>query len=416
MSVAELTEVQAKPVVTTPVAPTKERLLALDVFRGATIAGMLLVNDPGTWSAIYPPLEHASWNGWTPTDLIFPFFLFIVGITTHLSLGARKASGDEHDDLVKKVIRRGVMIFLIGLALNAFPFFWWGKIAGNPDPSFLDRFVYRYQNLRYLGVLQRIGIVYLIAGLISLRATRRQIIITAVAILLGYWILIMAVPVPGTGTIGAFVEDQPAKTLAAWSDRLILGTNHTWASTKEWDPEGPMSTIPAIATALLGILAGQWITRKDKSLVERVAGLFGAGSLAMVAAEFWSWQFPINKNLWTSSYVLFCAGFACVGIATCLWLIDVNHVRGAWSTFFAVYGTNPLIAFAGSGLVARLIYTLIKVPYQGESIPLQEWTYKVGFEPFFPAKFASLLWALCFVAFWYGVLWVLYKRKIFVKV
>ncbi len=416
MSVAELAKTEAEPAVTSTVAPLPmERLLALDVFRGATIAGMLLVNDPGSWSAIYPPLEHAPWNGWTPTDLIFPFFLFIVGITTHLSLGTRKASGAAQRDLVKKVIRRGLMIFFIGLALNAFPFFWWGKIAGNPDPSFLQRFAYRYVHLRYLGVLQRIGIVYLVAGLVSLRATRKQIIITAVSILLGYWMIMMLVPVPGTGTIGAFVQTVPDKTLAAWSDRLILGTNHTWAETKRWDPEGPLSTIPAVATALLGILAGQWITRKDKPLIERVAGLFGGGCLAMVAAELWHWQFPINKNLWTSSFVLFTAGFACVALATCLWLIDVYHVRG-WTQPFAVYGLNPLIAFAGSGLMARLIYSLIHVSYQGERIPLQAWTYRVAFQPYFTDKFASLLWALCFVAFWYGILWVLYKRNIVVKV
>jgi predicted acyltransferase len=415
MPVAELIETQAMPVVTSPaVPPPRERLLALDVFRGATIAGMLLVNDPGSWGSIYPPLEHAPWNGWTPTDLIFPFFLFIVGITTHLSLGTRRSSGAVQRDLVKKVIRRGLMIFLVGLCLNAFPFFWWGRIAGNADPTFLQRVAWRFEHLRFLGVLQRIGIVYLFAGLISLRATRNQIIGTAVAILLGYWIIMMLVPVPGTGTIGAFVQTQPERTLAAWTDRLILGTNHTWVQTKTWDPEGPLSTIPAIATALLGILAGQWITRKDKPLIERVAGLFGAGCLAMVAAELWHWQFPINKNLWTSSYVLFTAGFACVALATCLWLIDVNQVRG-WTKPFAVYGLNPLVAFAGSGLMARTIDSLIKVNYQGKPTSLHEWSYRIAFQPFFADRFASLLWGLCFVAFWYGILWVLYKRNIIVK-
>src|SRR5438128_3767968 len=206
-----------------PLPPPAERLAALDVFRGATIAGMLLVNDPGTWSAIYPPLEHAPWNGWTPTDLIFPFFLFIVGITTHLSLRKR-----QPDAMVPKIIRRGLLIVLVGLLLNAFPFFWWGKIAGNPVPNFWDRVVYRVEHLRFMGVLQRIGIAYMAAALLTLRTTKRQQIAIISAILIGYWIVMTLVPVPDTGTIGAFLVDQPDKTLAAWLDRTLLGTNHIW--------------------------------------------------------------------------------------------------------------------------------------------------------------------------------------------
>ena len=416
MSVAAFVETKAKLVVTSTVAPPpKERLLALDVFRGATVAGMLLVNDPGTWSAIYAPLEHAPWHGWTPTDLIFPFFLFIVGITTHLSLGTRKQSGADQHALVKKIIRRGLLIVLFGLLFNAFPFFWWGKIADNPDPTFLDRVIYRAAHLRYAGVLQRIGVVYMCAALISIRVSRKQLIGIIAGILIGYWVIMTLVPVPGTGTIGAFVLDQPSNTLAAWSDRVILGSNHIWASSKTWDPEGPLSTIPAIATALLGILAGQWITQKQRPLIERVAGLYGIGCVGMVVAEFWHWVFPINKNLWTSSYVLFCAGFACVALATCLWLIDVQGWKG-WTKPFAIYGLNPLVAFLGSGLMARAIGSLIKVNYEGKPVAFQQWSYKVAFEPFFADKFASLLWALCFVAFWYGVLWILYKRNIVLKV
>src|SRR6059036_1179245 len=169
-----------------PLAPARERLLSLDVFRGLTVAGMLLVNDPGSWSAIYPPLEHAEWHGWTPTDLIFPFFLFIVGITTELS---------KKDP--KRIVRRGLLIVLAGLLLNWFPFFWWGKIAGNPDPSFWDRVIYRIEHLRFAGVLQRIGIAYMAAALLTLRTTRRQQIAIISAILIGYWIVMTLVPVPG---------------------------------------------------------------------------------------------------------------------------------------------------------------------------------------------------------------------------
>ena len=386
-----------------PAAAPKERLAALDVFRGATIAGMLLVNNPGSWSAIYAPLEHAEWNGWTPTDLIFPFFLFIVGITTHLS---RKEP--------KQIVRRGLLIVLCGLVLNAFPFFWWGKMAGIAAPTFLQRVAWRFAHLRFMGVLQRIGIAYMCAALIARKTDRRQRIAVIVAILVGYWIVMTLVPVPGTGTIGAMLLDQPEHTLAAWTDRLILTTNHIWSSTKTWDPEGPLSTIPAIATVLLGILAGEWITDKRRPLVERVVGLYGAGSLTMVVAKFWDWVFPINKNLWTSSYVLFTAGFACVALATCIWLIDMLAVK-RWTKPFTIYGLNPLVAFVGSGLMARLIDSLIKLDFRGKPTSLHQISYAVVFEPFFEPKFASLLWGLCFVTFWLGILWVLYRRNIVIK-
>ncbi|HEV7920727.1 MAG TPA: heparan-alpha-glucosaminide N-acetyltransferase domain-containing protein [Thermoanaerobaculia bacterium] len=381
-----------------------ERLVALDVFRGVTIAAMLLVNNPGSWSAIYGPLEHAEWHGWTPTDLIFPFFLFIVGITTHLS---RKEP--------KRIVRRGLLIVLLGLLLNAFPFFWWGKMAGFAQPTFLDRVAWRFEHLRFAGVLQRIGIAYIAAALISLYATRRQIIITIAAILIGYWVLMTCVPVPGTGELGAFVLDQPPKTLAAWLDRAILGTNHIWSSTKTWDPEGPLSTLPAIATALLGVLAGAWLTRRDKPLIERVAKLYGAGCLAMLAGKLWDWVFPINKNLWTSSYVLFTAGFACVALATCLWLIDVEGRRG-WTKPFVIYGVNPMAAFVGSGLMARLIDSLIKVRRGNELKSLHAMTFEWVNLPWFSPKFASLLWGLGFVALWLGILTLLHRRGLILKV
>ena len=419
MSVADLTDVTVeRNAVTSTVGqapPVSERLIALDVFRGMTIAGMLLVNNPGTWSAIYPPLEHAEWHGWTPTDLIFPFFLFIVGVTTHLSLGRRKAEGADRRALVRRIVRRGLLIVLFGLLLNAFPFFWWGTIANVPDPTFGQRVAYRVAHLRFAGVLQRIGIAYICAALLTVYLTRRQIITTIVAILIGYWMIMTLLPVPGTGTIGYFTLDQPANTLAAWTDRAILGTNHIWAGSKVFDPEGPLSTLPAIATALLGVLAGEWIADKRRPLSERVVNLFGFGALGLTLGRFWAAVFPLNKALWTSSYVVFTAGFACVCLATCLWLIDLRGVRG-WTKPFVIYGVNPMVAFVGSGLMARMTDSLIKVNVGGKPASLHQASYQLFFEPFFEPRFASLLWALSFVLLWLGILAIFYRRRWILRV
>ncbi len=419
MTVAELesetTNNEQRTTSSAPAPPTRERLIALDVFRGMTIAGMLLVNDPGTWSAIYDPLKHAPWHGWTPTDLVFPFFLFTVGVTTHLSLSSRRAAGADESAIVRKIIRRGLLIVLFGLLLNVFPFYWWGNIADVPNPTFLQRVAYRFDHLRYAGVLQRIGVVYLIAALLSVKLTRRQIIATIVAILVGYWMIMTLVPVPGTGTIGALTLDDPSHNLAAWSDRLILGEKHIWASSKTWDPEGPLSTIPAVATALLGVLVGEWIANKRRPLQERVLELFGFGALGMVVGRLWGAIFPINKNLWTGSYVVFTAGFACVVLATCLWLIDIHQIR-RWTKPFVIYGVNPLLAFVGSGLMARLIGSLIKVNYNGKPTPLQAVSYKMFYEPYFEPRLASLLWGLSFVALWLGILWLFYRKNWLLRV
>jgi predicted acyltransferase len=400
---------------------SRERLLSLDVFRGLTVAGMLLVNDPGTWSAIYPPLEHATWNGWTPTDLVFPFFLFIVGITTHLSLTARRARGDDESAIRRQILRRGALIFLLGFLLNGFPFFTWGDVSGVADPNFLQRVVDRLYHWRIMGVLQRIGLAYMCAAMLTQGFSVKRIVTMVGALLLAYWVLMTMLPVPGSGgTLGALLLDVPSGTMAAYWDRFFLDWsrfglgNHIWSGSVNFDPEGLFSTIPAICTAMLGVLTGRWIGT-ERPLERRLNALFAGGCLAMAFGMVWNWSLPINKSIWTSSYVVFTAGMAAVSIATIMWIVDVHGVK-KWTHFFVIYGTNPLIAFMGSGLLARLIYSVIFVRYDGHRVPLESAIYQSLFASWLTPVNASLAFALCFVGLWYAILVVLYRRKIFLKV
>lgn len=359
---------------------------------------MLLVNDPGTWSAIYPPLAHAEWNGWTPTDVIFPFFLFIAGVTTHLSLSARRARGADDGALARQILRRGALIVLFGLIMAAFPFY----------P------MTRFTHIRIPGVLQRIGVAYTCAALLTLRTTLKQQVVIVASLLFGYWFLITLVPVPGAmGGIGATLNSLPSRTLAAWTDRLLLG-GHLWINSVTWDPEGPLSTIPAIATAMLGVFAGRWLAEK-RPLDERLNSLFAAGALGMMAGLMWNWSFPINKSLWTSSYVVFTAGMACVSIATISWIIDVKGVTW-WTRPVVIYGVNPIIAFVGSGMMERLIYTLWTVQFRGAQTPVQAVVYEAVFRPWLSARNASLAFAICFVLLWFVILWALARKNIIFKV
>ena len=381
-----------------PIGGTRERLVSLDVFRGMTVAGMLLVNNPGAWSEIYPPLEHAPWNGWTPTDLIFPFFLFIAGITTHLSLYARRAEGADESAIRRQIIRRGAIIVLFGLVVAAFPF--------HP--------VTRFTHIRIPGVLQRIGVAYACAALLTMRGTLKQQVVIVVTLLYGYWFAMTLLPVPGAmGGIGANLLDAPSRTLAAWTDRFLLG-GHLWVNSKTWDPEGPLSTIPAIGTAMLGVFAGRWIG-EQRPLEERLNGLFAAGALAMMAGSMWHWSFPINKSLWTSSYVLFTAGMACVAIGAIMWIIDLKKVTW-WTRPFVIYGVNPIIAFVGSGMMARLIYSLWKVDVDGRPTSIEAVVYQNIFASWLEPRDASLAFALSFVAFWFVILWALWRKHIIFKV
>jgi predicted acyltransferase len=408
----EITSAAAKPANDA----AQPRLVSLDVLRGLTIMGMLIVNDPGNGNAVYWPLDHADWHGWTPTDLIFPSFLFIVGITTHLSLSARRARGDTPATLRKTIVKRAAIIFLIGLFLNWFPGFSVGHIAGDPD--LLQRMGRKLLHLRITGILQHIALVYAFAGFVSLYASLRAQVALLIAILLGYWALLMLVPVPDTGAVGLAAIADRGHTLAAWIDRGALDWgafgNHLYSLAKTWDPEGVLSTLPAIGTAILGLLCGRWITSRSP-LSRRVFFLLLAGVAAIALGLLWGEVFPINKKLWTSSFVLFTGGVSAVLLACSLWLIDIRKSIW-WTEPFRVFGVNPILAFTASDLMAILIYHDLTVDTGGRTISAQEWFNDVALASWLPPKVASLAFGLLFVFFWYLVLRVFYRRGIVLKV
>jgi Uncharacterized conserved protein len=381
-------------------AESPNRLISLDVFRGMTIAGMVLVNNPGTWSAIYAPLRHADWHGITPTDYVFPFFLFIVGVAITLSLGKRVESGGGKSDVYRKIIKRAVLIFLLGLFLATFPFYDFSK------GEWLD-----LSSVRIMGVLQRIAVCYLFAALIFLHTNWRQQAAIAVALLLIYWALMTLVPVPGC-EVTSF--NDKACNLSAYLDRLILGENHIWRSSKVYDPEGLLSTIPAISTALAGVLTGHWLRRKTDDY-EKVSGFFFFGVSLLALGYLWSLAFPINKSLWTSSYVVYTAGLALCFLGFCYWLIDIKGYRG-WTKPFVIFGVNPLALFVGSGVMARIL-GLIKVSVaDGGQMSLQKWIFDTFFLSIAAPINASLMYAVAFILVWLFLMWLLYRKGIYIKV
>ncbi len=377
------------------------RLLSLDVFRGMTIAGMVLVNNPGTWGAIYAPLKHAEWHGVTPTDLVFPFFLFIVGISITLALGKRVKAGDIGKDVYLKIFRRSILIFALGLFLATFPFYNFTK------GEWLD-----FSTVRIMGVLQRIAVCYLITALIFIRTSWKQQAFIAVALLLIYWALMTLISIPGC-EITTF--DDKTCNLAAYLDRLILTENHIYKAAKVFDPEGLLSTIPAIATTLAGVLCGHWL-RREKENHEKVSALFFCGLTATAIGWIWSFWFPMNKALWTSSYVVYTAGLALCCLGFCFWLIDIKSYR-KWSKPFLIFGVNALALFVFSGLTGKLM-GLIKVGTnaEGNSISLQKWIFDSIFLPLAAPINASLMFAVSYILVWLFLMWLLYRKRIYIKV
>ncbi len=351
------------------------RLQSLDAFRGFTVAAMLLVNNPGSWAHVYPPLLHAEWNGGTPTDLIFPFFLFIMGVALAFSLEARRAAGADRSAILRKILRRGLVIILAGLLLNGFPY-------------------YHLDTMRWPGVLQRIGLVYLVAAPAWLLLPAWGTALLTVALLLGYWALMTLVPVPGYGP-GVL---EPVGNLAQYVDAHLLA-GHTWKP--EWDPEGLLSTLPAIATCLLGALTGRWLRTREPS-PPVVLRLTAAGVAGLTLGWLWGLVFPLNKSLWTSSYVLFTGGAALLCLAAAYWLIEVAG-RGGWAGPWLPMGRNPLLVFLGSGLMARVL--LLVHPGGPDAPSLQRLIYLDGFASWAGDLNGSLAYALAFVGVWLLLAW-----------
>jgi len=450
---------------------SSDRLISLDVFRGMTIAGMVLVNNPGTWSMIYGPLKHAEWHGITPTDYIFPFFLFIVGVAIPIALGRRIELGATKDTYLK-IFSRATTIFAVGLMMSAIPFFdfakteipyalkifivlgytaalflyLWGKtkialIAAATCIAvtlgfWLAGFLivpYNIAGMRIPGVLQRIAICYLVVSIIFLHTNWKQQSMIGAALLLVYWALMTLVPVPGCDVT---TIDDKACNLAAYLDRLILTEDHIWRSGKVFDPEGILSTIPAIVTTLSGVLTGTWLQSEPGAIatgflsspnpvaiapgsdnrLNKVSGLFFAGAVALAVGWSWSLVFPLNKSLWTSSYVVYTSGLALLTLASCYWLIDIKGYK-RWAKPFVIFGVNALALFVFSGIMARLLGMIrLAGPETGKDITLQQWIFNNAFLSVASPVNASLAYAVCFILFWLFLMWLLYRRRIYIKV
>ena len=365
------------------------RLVSLDAFRGATMALMILVNTPGDGRNVYAPLQHSEWNGWTPTDVVFPSFLWIVGVAMTLSLGRRAAEGVPRAKLFAQAFRRAAILYVLGLVVYAYPGF---------DLS----------TQRLLGVLQRIAICYLVAAAIYLTTHIRGQIVWIVSLLAAYWLLMTLVPVPGYGPGRLDVEGN----FAHYIDRIVLGS-HNYMWTKTWDPEGIVSTLPAIATALFGILAGH-LLRLDRALAKRTAWLLLIGTLLIAAGLISNVWLPINKKLWTSSFSLFMAGLDFVIFAMFLWLVDGKGYKRAVKPL-VIMGMNAIVVYMASELLDEVL-SAIRWPAGGHVINLHTWIFATLFAPLAAPMNASLLFAIAYTLLMYLLAYGMYRRGWFVRI
>jgi len=366
------------------------RLVSLDVFRGLTIAAMILVNNPGSWSYVYGPLRHTEWHGWTFTDVVFPFFLFIVGVAIAFAFSKKLEVGVRKRSLYIKVIRRALILFALGLFLNGFPFF-------------------ELSTLRIPGVLQRIAICYLITAVIFLNSTWKGQFAWATGLLLVYWAIMEWIPVPG---IGAGLYEK-GSNLAAYIDGLFLN-GHMWSETKTWDPEGLISTIPAISTTLFGVLTGHWL-RSNKTPLEKTVWLLVIGNVAIFIGAWWHYWLPINKYLWTSSYSVLMAGLALICLGISYFFVDVRSSKKLFQPAL-VYGMNAITVYVLASVIAKLLYVMKVTTANGNSISVKTWIYNNLLASWLSYLNASLAYAIVFIIVMYLCMLLLYKKRIFIKI
>lgn len=379
------------------------RLLSLDILRGITIAGMIMVNNPGSWSHVYQPLQHAQWHGLTPTDLVFPFFMFIMGITTYLSL--RKFNFQPTRATLLKIVRRTVLIFLIGLALN-----WFGQFAGGlaRGESLIEASTH-FNTLRVLGVLQRLALAYGFAALLAILVRHENLIWVIGLLLVGYYLLLLF----GRGF------EMSEQNIISVVDRTLWGADHMY---KDWTPEGEqialdpaglLSTIPSIAHVLIGFLFGKLII-ENKNNHTRVEKLMIWGTVLSFSGLLLQYGCPINKKIWSPTFVLVTTGFAAQFLGLLTWIIDIRK-KERWSRFFHAFGVNPLIVYVFAGVVA-VLFSNIRFNWQGGIISVKTFVYEVLLRPWAGNYFGALLYALLFVAFCWLFGYILYKRNIYIKI
>ncbi len=366
------------------------RLVSLDFFRGATIAAMIMVNNPGDWGHVYAPLLHAEWHGWTFTDLIFPFFLFIVGVAIVFAFSKKLSQNVPRKELYIKIIRRTIILFALGLFLNGFPFF-------------------ELSTIRIPGVLQRIAICYLISAIIFLHTSWKGQLAWGVSLLFVYWGMMAWIPVPD---IGAGIYDKGAN-FSNYIDSLLL-KGHMWSFTKTWDPEGIVSTLPAISTTLFGVLTGHWL-RTEKTQLEKTVGMVVYGNIILFIGLFWHAWLPINKSIWTSSYSVAMAGLALICLGISYYFIDVRGKKRFIQPAL-VYGTNAITVFVLSGIFAKLLYLITFTRADGNEISLKGWIYNTFYASWLNEFNASLGFAITFIVVMYLLMLILYRKRIFIKI